>query len=213
MYVNIDLVTPDRYHHGNLAAALLESGVMIVRSGGPAALTAREVTQRAGVSTAALYRHYVDLDQLRAEVAREARQQLAASMLAALDALPRSRSRRTRALRRFEQTGRAYIGFAVDEPHLFQCAFVPTGSPPLGPDEPSAWDVLNAALDDLLDAGVLTPRLREQAPIVAWTSVHGLASLIAVGAVPSGDDLGTVIATVLAGIDRALGLPSGRMAR
>lgn len=193
------------YHHGNLEQGLLQTGVELLRSSGPSGLTAREATREQGVSVAALYRHFEDADQWRAEVSRCAREELARTMLAARDAVKPSRSARTNAIRRFRGVGEGYIQFAVQEPNLFAGAFMQGNSAPRTIEDPSAWSVLEGALDELVDAGVLAPKLRADAPLIAWTAVHGLASLIAQGAVPIGDAQDPQAQAVLDGITRALG--------
>lgn len=46
------------YRHGNLRRALLDAGIVLARTGGPAAVTLREATRRAGVVPNAVYRHF-----------------------------------------------------------------------------------------------------------------------------------------------------------
>lgn len=197
-------MSQDTYHHGNLQQALMQTGVELLRSSGPAGLTAREATREQGVSVAALYRHFDDVDQWRAEVARCAREELARRMLTARDAAKPSRSAKTQAIRRFRAVGEGYIQFAVDEPNLFAGAFMKANAAPRTVEEPSAWSVLEAALDELLAAGVLSPKMRADAPLIAWTAVHGLASLIAQGAVPIGDAQDPQAQAILDGVTRAL---------
>ena len=57
-----------RYHHGNLQEALTSAALELVREGGAAAVSMREVAQRAGVSRAAPYHHFRDKEQLLASV-------------------------------------------------------------------------------------------------------------------------------------------------
>jgi AcrR family transcriptional regulator len=61
-------VTQRAYHHGSLGPALIAAGLEAAREGGPSALTIRDLARRAGVSPAAAYRHFPDLDHLVAEV-------------------------------------------------------------------------------------------------------------------------------------------------
>ncbi len=195
------------YHHGNLRADILDVSLRRVRAGGMAALAAREVAREVGVTPPAVYRHFIDIDHLRAQVSQAARQELARAMAARRDEVPVGRDRRRNALARFEATGIAYVQFAHDEPGLFDAAFARSAAVPPAPDDPSAWDVLTGALDDLVAVGALTAQRRSAAPLIAWTSVHGLACLVASSALPPDVPLATATSIVMAGIDRALDLP------
>lgn len=169
-------------------------------------MVAREVAREVGVTPAALYRHFEDIDQLRAEVSQAARERLAQMMISERDAAPASRDAKVRGRRRLAATGRAYVQFAIDEPGWFRAAFADDCALPTRPDDPSAWDVLTGVLDELVDAGALEPSLRESAPIIAWTSVHGLASLLVAGSTPPDIDSDALIQSVIAATHRALGI-------
>jgi AcrR family transcriptional regulator len=53
-----------RYHHGNLREALQDAVLGIVAEHGVGAVTMADAARRAGVTPAAPYRHYADLDDL-----------------------------------------------------------------------------------------------------------------------------------------------------
>lgn len=197
----------DTYHHGNLRAEVLDVSVRRVRAGGMAALVAREVAREVGVTPAAVYRHFADFDHLRAEVSRAAREELARAMAAGRAGVPSGGDQRAEALARFEAVGMAYVRFAQHEPGLFDAAFARSAVMPSVPDDPSAWDVLNGALDDLVTVGALSMERRGEAPMIAWTSVHGLACIVAFSALPPDVPVAVATRVVLDGIDRALGLP------
>lgn len=64
------------YHHGDLRRALIDAALALVTERGPKGFTLTEVARRAGVSTAAPYRHFVDKADLLAAVARVGFEQL-----------------------------------------------------------------------------------------------------------------------------------------
>ena len=68
------------YHHGSLHSALIEASIALAREGGPDRVILREAARAAGVSHSAAYRHFADREALLAEVARFARNELAAEM-------------------------------------------------------------------------------------------------------------------------------------
>jgi AcrR family transcriptional regulator len=191
------------YHHGNLHEALVSAGAEAAREGGSASLTLRELAKTVGVSPAAAYRHFVSLDHLVAEVAQRAREALARAMIAARDATPADGTAGT-AWGRLMATGRAYVRFGATEPRLFETAFAPCPAPPPRDDDPAAWNVLVGALDDLLELGAIPTARRPMAPIIAWSAVHGLTSILATGGLPAEAPPDAALDAVLAGIRAAL---------
>ena len=59
------------YHHGDLRRALLEHSLALVAARGPSEWTLREAATRAGVSSAAAYRHFADKNDLMVVLAIE----------------------------------------------------------------------------------------------------------------------------------------------
>lgn len=199
--VNIGVMTTVPYHHGNLMADLLTTGLQLVRQDGASALIARGLARELGVTPAAIYRHFTTLDHLRAEVSRLAREELARAQI-------KARMRVTGginiSLRRFEAVGKAYIQFALDEPGYFDVAFIRCGVVASAPDNPSTWNVLNDALDELVADGVISKEARTSAPIIAWSAVHGLSTLLLKEMIPDHNANRNSIRDVMAGIRKAL---------
>lgn len=196
------------YHHGSLKDALLASAYEAARRAGPGAVQARALAKSLEVSPSAVYRHYPDIDHLSALVAQRAREELARRMAeAAVSQSVEDAGDRAGVLakRRFRAIGRAYIDFAVSEPQLFDTAFGPTPVAPMRPDDPSAWQVLTNAVDELVATGAIDADNAEQAPLIAWSAVHGISSILVRGALPTAEDAEAAINTVLDGVMRALG--------
>jgi len=182
--------TRERYHHGNLQAALVAAGVELAREGGPDAVVVREASRRVGVSHNAAYRHFPNRDAFLTAVCDRCMNRLAELMetlVAEVDPTDRSPAA---AFARLRATGRAYIRFAVTEPGLFRTAFsVPVSMlyPSSGAqDEPPAmrpgpFTLLGMQLDGLVAAGGLTPQRRAGADFAAWSAVHGLSMLLIEG--------------------------------
>jgi AcrR family transcriptional regulator len=183
------------YHHGDLPNALADAATDLARHGGPEAVVLREAARQVGVSAAAAYRHFVGHGELLQAVKRRALVALADAMQEGLDSGERLADPAANAVRRFENLGRAYVGFALSNPGLFHTAFcrpdsVPGGSPegaPGGSDVTARiaasrpYQILSGSLDELVAAGLLNPARREVAPIAFWAAVHGLATLLVDG--------------------------------
>ncbi len=158
------------YHHGDLAAALVEAGLELTRAGGPDALTIREVTRRVGVTPNAAYRHFPDRQALLRAVSAAIEAAMATGM--ATDrrlATPRDSLR---------AVGLGYIAFALAEPGWFAVAFFGAGdtSPESVLDSP-AYLALADALDMMVHVGDLAPAARPAATWSCWSTVHGFAEL------------------------------------
>ncbi|MEI6495508.1 MAG: TetR/AcrR family transcriptional regulator [Actinomycetota bacterium] len=197
-------MTQRAYHHGSLGPALIAAGLEAAREGGPSALTIRDLARRAGVSPAAAYRHFPDLDHLVAEVSRMARQELAQAMIAAREALPKHRDRKNRAWVAFAAIGDAYVRFAVSSPRLFEAAFVACAAPPAAPEHPSAWEVLTDSITELVAAGAIAASRQAEAPLIAWAAVHGLGSILVGKSVHAPIDVDAAITSTLAAVRRSL---------
>ncbi|MEV0843204.1 TetR/AcrR family transcriptional regulator [Actinocatenispora sera] len=68
--------TGDRYHHGNLRAALLDSALVVLSESGVAGFSMREAARRAGVSQSAPKHHFGDARGLLGALATRAYRQL-----------------------------------------------------------------------------------------------------------------------------------------
>jgi AcrR family transcriptional regulator len=180
----IHLVTAHGYHHGALHEAILTAAVDAAAEGGPAAIGVRPLAKAVGVSPSAIYRHIPSIDVLLAEVSQIARQQLAVRMIESRDRTRHRRTRKTFARERFRSVGLGYIEFAIEQPHLFDTALAPCSQLPPGPDEPSAWQVLADGVAELVDAGIVAPRAADEAALIAWSGVQGIASILARNALP-----------------------------
>ncbi|MDB5093492.1 MAG: hypothetical protein JWO85_1593 [Candidatus Eremiobacteraeota bacterium] len=172
------------YRHGDLYGALLTTGVELARAGGPAAVVLREATRRAGVSPSAAYRHFADRGALVAAVCSAAQAALANAIQDALDQVPVANDRAVAARAHLRAVGAGYVTFARAEPNLFRTAFSPSqnleraeSAARAGRSGMTPFQMLNAALDDLVEAGELPRERRAGAEFLAWSAVHGLAML------------------------------------
>ena len=101
-----------RYHHGDLRRGLMDAAVTLIDIHGRNALTMREAARRVGVSEAAPYRHFANLDALLGAVALEGYDILISDMEAAGS---------PRALRD------AYLAFAAEFPGRYDLMFSELG--------------------------------------------------------------------------------------
>ena len=177
--------TRTTYRHGDLRRALLEAGIDLARHGGPDAIVLREATRRAGVVPNAAYRHFASRQDLLQAVRASALSSLAMAMEAELAAIPADAPPAARARGSLRAVGTGYLKFALAETGLFRTAFsVPdeveddTDPAKAGNSGLNPFELLGAALDLWVAAGLLPPERRPGAEYIAWSSVHGLAVLL-----------------------------------
>ncbi|MGX9788856.1 TetR/AcrR family transcriptional regulator [Mycobacterium sp. MMS18-G62] len=104
--------------------ALLDDAAKLLDSGGPAAVTLREVGARAGVSRGAPYRHFADKESLLTAVAAEGWERIGDQMNALREDSRLSPADRLRAALR------VVITVSSEQPYLYQLMFsTPTGDP------------------------------------------------------------------------------------
>lgn len=173
----------DSYHHGALAAAMVERAFEQVRTGGAERLTLRGVAHDLGVSPSAAYNHFPDKEALLRTVGRRGYALLGARMTEGLAAHPSDSDRDARS--RFAALGRAYLDFAIADPHLFRLTFSPlcSGDAP-DPTQPGAFQMLHQALDDLDRRGLLRRGVRDGLEMTIWAATHGMANLLVEGVIP-----------------------------
>ena len=180
--------SPRPYHHGDLRRALLDAGVELAKVGGPEAVGLRAATRAAGVAPNAAYRHFADRDALLGAVSLHAQAQVAAAMERELAEVTGSGEPVDRARAAVRAVGAGYLRFARTEPGLFRTAFSvnddlrhvadPAGR---GPGGRTPFELLGDALDALVVTGALSADERPGADLLAWSAVHGLATLLLTG--------------------------------
>ncbi|MGB5340327.1 MAG: TetR/AcrR family transcriptional regulator [Gammaproteobacteria bacterium] len=180
-------IQKDQYHHGDLKNALLQAAETLLAETGAAGLSLRAVAKAAGVSHTAPYRHFKDKAALLRALAQAGFERLRLAINAAADAVPHDAGQKLIA------AGSAYVTLAVRNPELTRLMFGGVTEP--GDDDAShAADAAFESLVWIITAGVQAGAFRDRDPyelaLVAWTSMHGLAMLIAAGLlqVDAGDE-------------------------
>jgi AcrR family transcriptional regulator len=175
------------FRHGDLRNALLVAALEMARSGGPDAVVLREATRQAGVSPNAAYRHFANQAELLEAVRSACLSGLAAAIEDEMKKCRPGRDPQAFARKSLRAVGIGYLGFAMREPGMFRTAFsVP---PPVHSPNPAntasmglnPFQLLTLALDRMLESGLLSKKVRQDAEYLAWSTVHGLALLVLEG--------------------------------
>ncbi|MET7778148.1 MULTISPECIES: TetR/AcrR family transcriptional regulator [Streptomyces] len=162
-------MTRTTYHHGALRQALIEGAREILAERGHEQFSLNEVARRAGVSTAAPYRHFSGKDELLAAVADQGYATLHES-------LERVAAETADVRERLLRLAGAYVRFAHDHPDLFLTMFRDrSGASPVGVE---SFEVLVGAVVDAQAAALIptkpSPELMARS---IWATLHGLAVL------------------------------------
>jgi len=203
------------YHHGNLAPALEDAALELMRAHGHTSLSLREVARAAGVSHNAPYHHFGD----RVALLMRLSERCMAELLAALQAAERSaktgnataadarreatraHSRANSAEARAVRIGCAYVGYAADYPERFRVIYDPEVCVPGSPSEAMApliqqvEVILAGTAAALLPAGQAATSIGAMTTAV-WGAVHGLAELVVAGHIERDDVESALMALV-----------------
>ncbi len=172
----------ERYHHGDLRAALLDAGEAELREHGVEGFTLRGCARRAGVSHAAPAHHFGDANGLLTALATIGYQRfLAVQARHKQQAAPDAQAQLVAA-------GLGYVDFARGNPALFRLIFA---SDRPDQDDAALCAAARSAFEQLVaDVGAVLgahpEATAEGRAVVAstWALVHGMADLAITGRLP-----------------------------
>ncbi len=108
------------YHHGNLKNQLIESGIELINEEGLQNFSLRKVAMKCGVSNAAPYSHFKNVDELISAMGEHVTEHFMEKLHAAIRGQENSPGAIT-------LLGSAYIDFFVENPQYFQFLFYHSG--------------------------------------------------------------------------------------
>ncbi|OBH19233.1 TetR/AcrR family transcriptional regulator [Mycolicibacter sinensis] len=155
------------YHHGDLPGTLVRAAMELLEDNGATELSLRAAARRAGVSTAAPYRHFADRNALLSAIAAVGYRELASDLVAAHPAPKTADDLAGIAV--------AYVQFALSRPGLFRVMFTERCDPSNAERVAAVTaiqDYLNFAVQQVFpsaDPGAMSTAV--------WGLVHGLAFL------------------------------------
>lgn len=164
----------------------------MIAEGGAASLTMRALGRRLGVSRAAAYRHFEDKTALLVAVARSGFDSLNRRVQTIDAGAPRS------SVERLRRMGEEYVRFALENPAHYRLMY---GREAITRrDLPELREAANALFEQLVEVirtyqrrgGIKRQNPRAQA-YVAWSAVHGLASLLIDGQIMAPVDVDALI--------------------
>lgn len=189
------------YHHGNLRQTLLDEALVLIEKKGVHALSLREVARAAGVSPGAPYHHFENRAALLAGIAIEGFSRFHKHLKAA--------KKTAKVGKELEEMGKAYALFAIENPNYFRVMF----HSEIGPGNFSEVDEISDPIFEEVAAIIIESQAKGSVPkgdphkyiLLAWSAVHGIATLLVDGPLGKGfehldldhDHLGTIVAETL----------------
>ncbi len=164
------------YHHGDLAAALVEAAEAVLTERGVEGFTLRECARRAGVSHAAPAHHFGDAKGLLSAVAALGFERLT-------EAQRTARANEPDLKNLLVATGIAYVRFALSHPAqfqlMFQGALLDHTTERLQAAGPAAFAIYTETYSAVTGQKVETSPRKTSDPgvLLYWALVHGLATL------------------------------------
>jgi len=173
------------YHHGNLRAALVAAGTELIAESGVEAVNMRELARRAGVSSAAPYRHFADKDTLLAAIAAQGFERLVDRMREVVaDADDASEG--------FARQGMAFSTFAIANPAHFRVMYLPhlhdeERFPDVVALSQEATGLLFGQIKAAQQAGLVANFDVQHIALAALALVYGTTRLFVDGVIPDSD--------------------------
>ncbi|MEM1064398.1 MAG: TetR/AcrR family transcriptional regulator [Pseudomonadota bacterium] len=159
------------YHHGDLREQLIATTRGLVEESGPDVFSVSEACRRAGVSTAAPYKHFTDREDLLRAVALQGFTEMTERFHAAVAPhVPGT-------LDAIAAVGTAYVAFAENNPGLFKMMFAASKDHPATEEAGhGCYGVVLNQIARYLGHAEVDDRVME-AGFPLWTFVHGLSFL------------------------------------
>ncbi|GAA3713414.1 TetR/AcrR family transcriptional regulator [Gordonia hankookensis] len=173
------MTSETRYHHGDLPSALVQAAVEELEENGAPALSLRAAARRAGVSSAAPYRHFPDRNALLSAVAAVGYGELAQDLVEVSPAPTTPAD--------LAKVAVAYVDFALRRPGLFRVMFA-EGCDTTSPDRVAAVAAIHDYLGSIVTSA-LPDAPAEPMAIAVWSLVHGLAFLHMDGKLNTSSDM------------------------
>jgi AcrR family transcriptional regulator len=175
--------TRETYHHGDLRNALVQAGTQMLAETGVDGLSMRRLAERLGVSHNAPYQHFADKEAILAAIAAQGFRALDSAIADAQAALPVGLP----SLDHLKAAGAAYVTFVLANPHYVPVMFGTLSHeryPELSAVSLAALDRLAAVFRRAQASGEIVPGSADDRAVMAWTMLHGLSSILAVGKLP-----------------------------
>ncbi len=174
------LKSEPQYHHGDLAVALVDAGLQLLKEKGVEGVGLRAVASAAGVSHSAPYRHFKNKTALLAAIALRGFGQLTKAIEEVMGRWPDDPKQQ------LIESGRSYVKLAIRNPEMTQLMFGGLLKPEsLSEDycdqSQKSFQALLQVLENGCQLNLYKSAESVQRALAVWSMVHGLAMLASAG--------------------------------
>lgn len=173
-------MTKDKYHHGTLKKDLIIKGLELLNKEGFASFSLRKVASMCGVSHTAPYKHFKDKEELIEAISFEVSDAFSNSLLESTEKYPNNPRLQ------IIEMGKTYVRFMVENPEYLKFLFLNEHKYPilitnnkLEHQDGTPFDVFKKSCCFYLESIDLNKESYYLEIISMWSSVHGIALLIA----------------------------------
>lgn len=170
------------YHHGDLHNALIVAAATLIEDSGSLNFTMADAARKAGVSSAAPYRHFKDREALLDAVSRLAFYGLGVAARSAADDAPLG------SIERIINIGHTYLAYVVDKAAFYDLMWGDLGARAMESqdfdEKASGFFILVEAVEAYLQEHQLQDENVLDVAVKLWTMVHGLSAISMSGKLP-----------------------------
>lgn len=170
------------YHHGDLRNALIIAGAELIQESGSLGFAMADAARRAGVSTAAPYRHFRDKDALLEAVSQLAFYGLSLRVRQAVENTSRG------SIDSIIAIGQTYLSYVVEKSAFYDLMWGDIGARAIEQDNFEKKATGFYQLVDSVGAYVLAQNLKNidvlDIAVKLWSMVHGLSAISMSGKLP-----------------------------
>jgi AcrR family transcriptional regulator len=204
------------YHHGDLRNALIIAAAELIQQSGSLNFAMADAARRAGVSSAAPYRHFRDKDALLEAVSQLAFYGLGLAAKSAVENTPRG------SIEAIIAIGHTYLEYVTEKAAFYDLMWGDLGARAMDSDsfdkKASGFYQLVDVVEAFLQANAIHGEDVLDIAVKLWTMVHGLSAISMSGKLPHfhpNADLREILAsatrTFMAGLEAQAGQNSGRL--
>lgn len=176
-------MSKQNYHHGDLKAELINTGLKLLDQEGYEAFSLRKVAKACNVSQTAPYRHFKDKDELISAIAIEAMQKFDVELNQAIKNAPDNPKTQ------LVEMGIAYIHFFVENPEYLRLLFlsdlknklntISTAENLEKPTIPNPFITFSQTVERYQTYSKNSGLTEEEQALYSWGLVHGISILLA----------------------------------
>ncbi len=193
-------MTNQSYHHGDLKAELIRTGLKLLDQEGYEGFSLRKVAKACNVSQTAPYRHFKDKDELIAAITLEALRAFNESLKQAVEQYPDDPKQQ------LAEMGVAYIRFFSENPEYLRLLFLSNmeskmnamfNCTPGAITNEYPFQTFSMAIERFIEAYPHQLMSKEELLVYCWGLVHGISVLIANKDIPHQEDYQSLVRNII----------------